>query len=395
MRFVVRQPIFNLREQVEGYELKVESDRDFDATGYVDAVLAALERIPVATRATISCGLPLLTSKLLTRLPSARVLLAIDPGDSDIGELLNASFVLKKMGYEFTLLDFEPDVGLERWLGVVESVGIRMRPNLSEVRSHVRRHSSRALRMIAREITNRTDFASAQRGDFRAFHGEYFLQPAQELSRDVPASKLASLELLKELREPVLNLFALENLIKAEPSFCYRLLRYLNSAAFFGMQKVTSLRHAMTLLGDEELRRWLSLMAAVASSEGKPSEAVATAMLRARFCELLHGEDPDHGFMTGLFSLMPMIVNMQLSALLSVVRLPLPVDNALWGEAGRLRTLLDLSLAYERAQWPIVRDLADMLRLSEEQIFAARAEATRWTNEIMAAQVAMPAGAIA
>jgi EAL and modified HD-GYP domain-containing signal transduction protein len=395
MRFVVRQPIFNLREQVEGYELKVETpaDGELDLVGYVEAVLAALERIPGTARATISCGLPLLTSRLLTRVPPARVLLGIDPGGSDKDDLLSASLALKKSGYSFALLDFETDAGLERWLGVAETVGIRMRSNIAETRRYVLGHSTHRLRMVAREVSNRADLHAAGRAGFQLFHGEYFLQPAQELSREVPSSKLASLELLKELRQPVLNLRALENLIKAEPSFCYRLLRYLNSAAFFGMQKVTSIRHAMTLLGDEELRRWLSLMAAVASSEGKPSEAVATAMLRARFCELLDVEAPDHGFMTGLFSLMPMIVNMQLSALLSVVRLPLPVDNALWGEAGPLRILLDLSLAYERAQWPMVRDLADMLGLTDEQVFAARGEATRWTNEIMVAQVAEPAGA--
>lgn len=189
----------------------------------------------------------------------------------------------------------------------------------------------------------------------------------------------------------MLNLCALESLIKAEPSFCYRLLRYLNSAAFFGVQKVTSLRHAMTLLGDDELRRWLSLMATVASSAGKPGEIVVTAMLRARFCELLSPSAPDHGFMAGLFSLMPMIVNMQLGALLSVVQLPVPVDDALWGEPGPLRTLLDLSLAFERAQWRMDRDLAEALKITDDQVFVARREAARWTNEIMSAQLTAPA----
>jgi EAL and modified HD-GYP domain-containing signal transduction protein len=224
----------------------------------------------------------------------------------------------------------------------------------------------------------------AAKAGFQFFHGEYFLHPPQVANRDVPTTKLACIQLLKELRRPELDLHAIEHLVKAEPSFCYRLLRYMNSAAFFGRQTITSIRHAMTLLGDDELRRWLSLMATVASSEGQPGELVASAMLRARFCELL-AKIPDHGFMTGLFSLMPTIVNMQLGALLSVVKLPEPADRALWGDPGPLRTALDLALAFERAQWPVVRGLAAALRITNEKVLEVRREAARWTNEIMAA----------
>jgi c-di-GMP-related signal transduction protein len=165
------------------------------------------------------------------------------------------------------------------------------------------------------------------------------------MTTDIPALKLACLQLLQELRRPMLDLLKLEEIVKAQPSFCYRLLRYLNSAAFFGLPTVTSIRHAMALLGDQDLRRMLTLMAAVASSDGQPSEIVFMSMLRARLCELLSPEFPEHGFMTGLFSLMPMIVNMPLSAMLSVVHLPSPVDKALWGQPGALRMVLDLTVS--------------------------------------------------
>jgi c-di-GMP-related signal transduction protein len=125
-------------------------------------------------------------------------------------------------------------------------------------------------------------------------------------------------------------------------------------------------------------------MATVASGDGQPGEIVATAMLRARFCELL-AEIPDHGFMTGLFSLMPTIVNMQLGALLSVVKLPEPADRALWGDPSPLRTVLDIAVAFERAQWQVVRGLADALRITDGKVLEMRHEAAQWTNEIMAA----------
>lgn len=386
MQFVVRQPVFDDHDVVQYYELAIEkpAEEDFDAAANVATIAAALQRIPPRSKAMVLCGLSLLTSEALTELSPARTILAVDPCESDAPRLLPVMAALLKRGYSFELADFQPDVGMEQYLGLTDMVGINSDACRPELRRHVVAVNSR-LRTIARGIATREQRSVAAQAGFRFFQGEYFLHPANEMNADIPASKLACLQLLQELRRPMLDLRKLEEIVKAQPSFCYRLLRYLNSAAFFDLPTVTSIRHAMALLGDQDLRRMLTVMAAVASSDGKPSEIVFMSMLRARLCELLSPECPEHGFMTGLFSLMPMIVNMPLSAMLSVVHLPNPADKALWGEPGALRMVLDLTVAYERAQWKILRELADRLRLSPEQVFAARGEASSWANSVMAA----------
>jgi EAL and modified HD-GYP domain-containing signal transduction protein len=391
MQFVVRQPVFDDHDVVQYYELAIEklADEDFDAAANVATIAAALQRIPPRSKAIVLCGLPLLTSETLTQLPPARTILAVNPCETDAIRLLPVMVALRKRGYSFELADFQPDAGMEQYFGLTEMVGINPDACRPEVRRHVLAVNSR-LRTIARGIATREQRSVAAQAGFRFFQGEYYLHPVNEMTTDIPALKLACLQLLQELRRPMLDLRKLEEIVKAQPSFCYRLLRYLNSAAFFGLPTVTSIRHAMALLGDQDLRRMLTLMAAVASSDGQPSEIVFMSMLRARLCELLSPEFPEHGFMTGLFSLMPMIVNMPLSAMLSVVHLPSPVDKALWGQPGALRMVLDLTVAYERGQWKILRELADRLRLSPEQVFAARGEASSWANQVMAAASEAP-----
>jgi EAL and modified HD-GYP domain-containing signal transduction protein len=384
MRFVVRQPIFNSQERVVGYELDIEDLAEASAVETVEAVTLALQRVPLHTPATVLCGGALLNSEQLLCLPPERVVLALNPKNS-FRETLARIEALRKSGYRFALLDFHPGAERERWVPLVDWLGVVAEKNVTEVATHLHRTNERRIvRLVARQVHTRAQLAVATKAGFQYFHGEYFLHPPQVANRDVPTSKLACIQLLKELRRPELNLHVIEDLVKSEPSFCYRLLRYMNSAAFFGRQTITSIRHAMTLLGDDELRRWLSLMATVASGDGQPGEIVATAMLRARFCELL-AEIPDHGFMTGLFSLMPTIVNMQLGALLSVVKLPEPADRALWGDPSPLRTVLDMAVAFERAQWQVVRGLADALRITDGKVLEMRHEAAQWTNEIMAA----------
>lgn len=392
MRFVVRQPIFDGNEHVVGYELKLEDAEAGEACcETVELALLALERIPPGSLSTLHCNRMLLESIDVRALPADRATLALEP--AEVSECLPFIAALREAGYHFTLLDYDSPGGVDRHLSLFDSIGLRMG---SEIESSYRRLRSLVgsrVPLIAREVASRADWQLVSQIGFRLFHGEYFLTPAKKLAQDVPSSKLACLQLLKELRRPVLDYGSLEILIKREPSFCYRLLRYLNSAAFFGKQKVTSIRHAMAMLGDDELRRWFSLMATVAASEGKPSEIVVTAMLRARLCEILAKRAPDDGFMAGLFSLMPLIVNMQLGALLSLVHLPREVDAALWGEPGALRTVLNLAVAFERAQWEVVRTLAGELGISAEDVFAARGEASRWTNEILSAQ-AEPVSAV-
>jgi len=388
MRFVVRQPIFDYREQVEGYFLTIEKPVDgmLDTVSEVATVTIALERIPRHSWAMVECGTQVLASTAVRRLPMGRVVLALNPEEHASEEMLGCVKELRREGFSFAIADFEADNAWEPYLPFVDWVAIRGSVNLCKLRKNLGAGKARNARMIARNLDTRTDWAAANGCAFRYFEGAYYLTPGQELAREVPASKLACLRLLTELQRPVLHHAVIENLIKAEPSFCYRLMRYLNSAAFFGVQKVTGIRHAMSLLGDDELRRWLSLMATVAATDGRPSEVVICAMLRARLCELLSPDSPDVGFMTGLFSLMPQVVNMQLSALLTVVQLPQAVSRALWGEPGPLRTLLDLAVSFERARWSVVRDLAQDLRLSDEQVFAARGDASRWTNGILATQ---------
>ncbi len=386
MQFVVRQPVFDDHDVVQYYELAIEklADENFDAAANVATIAAALQRIPPQSKAIVLCSLPLLSSENLTQLPASRTILAVSPGETEAPKLLRVMAGLRKRGYSFELVDFQPDAGMEQYLGLSDMAGINPEACRAEIRNHVVAINPR-LRTIARGIDTREQRSVAAKAGFRCFQGEYFLHPANEMSTDIPASKLACLQLLQELRRPILDLRKLEEIVKAQPSFCYRLLRYLNSAAFFGLPTVTSIRHAMALLGDQDLRRMLTLMAAVASSDGKASEIVFMSMLRARLCEVLLPQCPEYGFMTGLFSLMPMIVNMPLSAMLSVVHLPSLVDKALWGQPGELRMALDLAVAYERGQWKILRELADRLRLSPEQVFAARGEASSWANSVMAA----------
>lgn len=149
--------------------------------------------------------------------------------------------------------------------------------------------------MLAEKVEAHEDFLKARDQGFVYFQGFFFRRPKMLSTRDMPANRLNYLRMLQEVSRPDLNVPALENLIKAEASVCYRLLRYLNSAIFGFHKQIHSVRHALSLLGERDVRRWVRLVAAVGAGQDKTSDLVLSALVRGRFGELIaprvqHGE---------------------------------------------------------------------------------------------------------
>ena len=111
-------------------------------------------------------------------------------------------------------------------------------------------------------------------------------------AREIPANRLNYLRLPDAVSRPELDTRELDELIKREASLLYRLLRYLNSPLFAFATEIHSVRHALAILGEREARRWIRLVVLVSAGLQKSSDLVLSALVRARFCELLSPKVP-------------------------------------------------------------------------------------------------------
>src|ERR1700746_996134 len=125
--------------------------------------------------------------------------------------------------------------------------------------------------------------------------------------------------MLQQVSRPELDVPGLEKLVKQEASICDRLLRYLNSAAFGFRKQIHSVRHALSLLGERDVRRWVRLGAAGGGGGGERSDLVLSALVRGRFGELLSPKVP-HGdndlFLMGLLSLIDVMLEVPMETVL-------------------------------------------------------------------------------
>jgi c-di-GMP-related signal transduction protein len=250
----------------------------------------------------------------------------------------------------------------------------------------VQRYESRSIRMLAEKVETHQEFLATQEAGFTYFQGYFFQKPVTLSTTEVPGSKVHYLRMIQASNQPDLNWEELEGVVKQEPSLCYRLLRYLNSPAFGFRAEIKSVRHALTILGEREIRKWVSVVATLALGREKPGELVQTALLRGHFCELisgkLHQRKTDY-FLLGLLSLMDAILGLPMTEVLRRVSVDRKIKQALLREPSPLLPVYQMVLAHESADWLRCRSLSQELKLEEAALADSYMESVKWARAVM------------
>jgi c-di-GMP-related signal transduction protein len=398
-RFVARQPILTSDEQVFGYELLFRdgvenyfraSDAESASRSTLDSsILMGLDVLCDGRRAFVNCTREVLLKDYVTLLPASQVAVEVLESVPPDDLVIAACQRLKAAGYLIVLDDFAFRDIREPLTILADIIKVDMRcTRPAEREEMIHRYAQSGCKMLAEKVETREEFDSARKAGFVYFQGYFFRQPEVLSAREIPRNRITYLRMLQAVSEPELDGREIEKLIKSEASLCYRLLRYMNSAAFAFGSEIHSVRHALALLGEREVRRWVRLVATLAGGRQKSSELVASALIRARFCELLSPRIP-HGdsdpFLMGLLSVMDVILEMPMPEVIHSLPLDQDTKAVLLGGESRLRPLYQLMLARESGCWEDTRQLTHQLHLSESEVAEAYWQAMQWARQVSAA----------
>lgn len=372
--FVARQPIFDRRLQVVGYELLFRGSGDAQLAGVVDDEAATatvllnafteigLEQIVGTNTAWLNVSREFVLAGLARTVPPGAIVLEILEDQELDTELVAALGELAADGYRLALDDYELDPESDPLIPVVEIVKLDlMALGRERFAGLARPLIARGLTIVAEKIETHAEYEFCRRIGCQLFQGYFFCRPELVRSRRVDANRLALMELLSALQEPGIDLPELERLIAGDVGLSNRLLRYINSA-FFGLrQQVRSISQAVALLGIENLKRWASLSVFASISE-KPAELTVTALVRARFCELAGGQrrrgsSGGELFTLGLFSVIDALMDTPIEELLEQLPFPQDMRDALVAHAGENGALLDCIAAVERGDFSRAQEL--------------------------------------
>lgn len=399
LRYVARQPIFDRDEKVFGYELLFRNgiencfsgDTDEASRSTLDSsLLLGLDVLCDGRHAFVNCTRDTLIKGLVTLLPPNLTIVEIlesVPADPDV---LAACQKLKQQGYMIAVDDYVAGDPREPLAKIADIIKVEMQLTTEEERADmIKQFASRHCRMLAEKIETPAEFLRARDQGFVYFQGYFFRRPEMLSTRDMPAHQLHYLRMLQEVSRPDLDLTELEELIKAEASVCYGLLRYLNSAMFSFSREIHSVKHALSLLGEHDVRRWVRLVAAVGAGHNKTSDLVLSALVRGRFGELL-ASSVEHGesdlFLLGLLSLIDAMLEMPMESVLERISLDHETKAVLLGTPSTLRPVYQLMLAHESGEWEAAAQLSAGLHRDREQVAGYYWQAEQWAREISAGE---------
>jgi EAL and modified HD-GYP domain-containing signal transduction protein len=404
--WIARQPILALDESVEGYELlfreNAEERRYFpdaaDATGADQATLAAIDTLNLlglevlcdGRAAFINCAQSMLLKGYFAMLPPGETVLEIDEAVGADATVEAACQRLKQAGYRIALDRFAPSDPRAPLLDYADFLKVDVKKLTREDSAGLAaRYGTDHRRMLALKVESRQDFVTAKQCGYRLFQGYFFRRPERLQARQIPANQATFLRLLQAIAKPQLDFNEIEDLIKHEPSLCYRLLRYLNSPLLGLASPVQSVRHALNLLGEREAVRWIRMATTLVLGQEKTSDLVLASLVRARFCELLAPKVP-HGnsdlFLLGMLSLMDAILQMPIGIVVEDLHLDAGIKAQLvfgkTGEKTPLSPIYDLMVAREAGDWSAVTSLGKQLNLSLYFIAESYNAAMKWGHQM-------------
>lgn len=397
--FLARQPLVNRAQQVVGYELLYRGAAVDEYANFSDASAATAQVLVNSLTHTgaqwlLADKLAFLnvtpegiTDEWLGLLPAPKVVLELRPAaapDADTAERLRQA---RALGFRVALDGFTAAPAAAAWLPFADYVKVDIQAlgpvNAGKI---VRALANHRVKPIALKVESRAEFRQCLEVGFETLQGYYFARPQTFTARMIQPAHQRVLQLLGLVRKeaPVKDI---EAAFKGDVALTFKLLRYINSVGFGLSCEIQSIRHAVTILGYQQLYRWLTLLLVTADNKDTPPALVKTAVTRGRLCELLGAHhldraDQDNLFIAGVFSLLDVMLETPMAQVLDKLTLPEAVADALLARSGLYGPILALTEACEQPDPAAGRELAELLQLSAAQINEAHIAALAWVESL-------------
>lgn len=219
------------------------------------------------------------------------------------------------------------------------------------------------------------------------FEGTFFRMPVTRGEHKVSPLKINYISLLNLIEEDDFDLTKAADIISQDTALIISLLRLANTRSF--NSEITSVRVAVSMLGQKDLTRWIQTTVIEKLCSDKPNELMRLSLLRAKFAENLA---PVFGmamrsqelFLTGLFSILDIILDCTMEEALSMVRVSGKIRTALLEHTGSLAEVLHFIVKYESAEWQEVSRQLVLKNIEIPDVSHAWVSSLQWYAKLIA-----------
>ncbi len=400
--FMARQPILDSNHHVFGYELlfrtgfenfcRSSTDSDMASSSVISNAFMqmGMKTVHGNQRMFLNFSRAMLLNEIALVLPKNRIVIEILENVKPDNDIYRVCRKYKEHGYTIALDDFVLSDEWRPLLELTDIIKIDFILTKPLDRAEVIRQTRRpGMIYLAEKIETQDDLEEAKMLGYQLFQGYFFSKPVIIQSKKIPENKFTYIQLMRTIHAKYFEFKDIEKVIKNDLALTVKLLKFINSAAFGFRQSVHSIMQALTLLGMNELKKWISLVALSAMAYDKPSELMSIAVSRGRFCEeiaLATGKqrEADDYFLAGMLSLVDAFLDRPKEEILNELHLAKHITAAILHREGEMGKLWTLAESFERAQWDIVTQNIEDLKIGHLPVPHLYLSAIDWTEKSLA-----------
>lgn len=405
--FICREAILDRSERVAGYEFALGQgvqSRMMDKSAmirrvYDDVMLNNLAPLGVSSllggrSAFIRLSVESLKSKQLEALANPNTVIMINPrpiAEIDLAEMRASLAHIQALGFKQGWSIKQPRPEYAEFLHQADFIeidpagldGMQLKALIADLRT-----ANKEQRLIASRLQTSDDFQYCFERGFNYFMGPFVSSRENWHPAKSEVNYLRVFQALEMIRKGA-EFDQIAETLRTDPILTFKLLRYINSPGIGLQKKVEEIQQALMLLGRDRFYRWLSLLLFDSKKPGYHENVIREqALTRGRFMEMLAGKgrvpaNADQLFLTGLFSLMNVMLGQPLEEVLKQVALPEAVASALRGEASAMRDALELAIAMESGIGDVAAAAAQC-EVDATEVAGLLIEALAWAEQIVA-----------
>ena len=304
----------------------------------------------------------------------------------------NAAFaklgILQRKGYRLAIDGFPRAISMETAVKVFDFVLLSCKDEdfndeLKEIRPFIFK-----TKLVITDVPDMDSFEKYSGARGVLLSGNFYSQPITKGSVDISPLKVNALHLLGQINDESFDLGEAASIIERDPALSISLLRFINAMNPDRSRKIDSIRNAVAILGQKEVKKWASIAISIGMGEDRPSEVTRLSLIRAKFAENLAPAfemaiKSGSLFISGLFSMLDVILQMPLGKAIDEVAASSEIRDALVDRKGQLSEVLKLIFAYEHADWHNTSLIMVRNGIKIDELTAAFLESLHWYRQLL------------
>jgi EAL and modified HD-GYP domain-containing signal transduction protein len=403
LNYIGRQAILDKNNKIFAYEIlyreaifdnKANIDSNINATAKILINLLTnigIESVVGNKKAFINVDESILACSLENLISCEKVIFEILENTKVDEQIVDRVKQLKFSGFKFALDDFLMDKETKSLIEYADFIKVDVlnttETQLQEILELAKKND---VKLLAEKVEDKDTYNRYLELGFEYFQGYFFAKPKIFVNKKLTPYEITLIKIFNELSKSQSDLKKVENFIKSDVKLSFNLLKFINSAFFSFKRKIVSIRHAISILGIEKLRIWITLILYTNEFDSniESNPLFDLALIRGKMLEELTlkiTEDlvyAGEAYLVGTLSLIDVILGQNKEDIIKELYLSEEIENAILYKKGLLGEILTAVELYEVDDFDNLQYILNLHNIGLTDFFKAEEESIKYAEKI-------------